>query len=359
MLSRLVSSGALRISEARRSGHRAGAGFTLVELLVVIAIIGILVALLLPAVQAARGAARRFQCSNSLKQWGLAAHNYHQVYKTLPPGRLDPAFGGYRWSLHAALLPFIEQDTIYTKLDYTKAPDNPVNWPVVSAKFPVLRCPQDEDRMIDPNDPENQYGWGKTNYRGNGGNDTGWILSGTQVNLAAGAEKNNGLFLTNKVVKLDEISDGTSNTALMAEGVLGDADRTRLSIPGDFFQVPISSDPPNRLEFYNACKELVPTAATPQFSYAGRNWVIGNYATDRYNHLLTPNSKSCVVAGAGGIVARINYKGTAATASSKHPNGINLGLADGSVRYVNDTIDIVTWWAIGSRNGEERITDEW
>ena len=135
-------------------------------------------------------------------------------------------------ALHAALLPYIEQDTIYAKLDYTKDPGHAINWAVVSAKFPVLRCPSDEDRMIDPNDAENQYGWGKTNYRGNGGNDTGWILSGTQVNLAAGAEKNNGLFLTNKVVKLDEISDGTSNTALMTEGVLGDADRTKSLHPG-------------------------------------------------------------------------------------------------------------------------------
>src|SRR5687767_3447022 len=104
------------------------AGFTLVELLVVIAIIGILVALLLPAVQAAREAARRAQCTNNLKQIGIALHNYHDTYKTFPfgKGQSYPGAAGYaRWSTHALILPFVEQNTLHASIDFRFAPATP------------------------------------------------------------------------------------------------------------------------------------------------------------------------------------------------------------------------------------------
>jgi prepilin-type N-terminal cleavage/methylation domain-containing protein/prepilin-type processing-associated H-X9-DG protein len=331
-------------------------GFTLVELLVVIAIIGILISLLLPAVQAAREAARRSQCTNNLRQWALAAHNYHSTFNSLPPGRYDPAAGGYRWSSHAALLPYVEQGNVFSKLDYSRDASDPVNLPVVTSQFSILLCPSDTNRMTDPNDAEAQAGWGKVNYRANGGNDTGWLKSGSAVNIAASSERNNGLFLTNRVVRFAEVFDGLSNTAMLSESLLGDADNTRISLPGDYFQVSVS-DPPDRLELFNACNNLVPTASTVQFSYSGKNWVLGNYVTDRYNHLLPPNGKSCVVSGAGTINNRINYKGTASTASSRHSNGVNVALGDASVRFVNSSLDINTWWALGSRDGGETLGD--
>ncbi len=330
-------------------------GFTLVELLVVIAIIGILVGLLLPAVQAAREAARRMQCTNHLKQWALGVHNYESAYKSLPIGRLDPAVGGYRWSFQASVLPLIEQGNLYANIDF-KNP-NSINDPrVTTASFALNLCPSDSDKMTNGADPQNDVGKGRTNYRACGGSDSGWILSGSAINIAASAEKNNGLFVTNKAIKFADVVDGLSNTAMLSEAVLGDGDQTRNSIPGDYFQIaygPADPTPPDRNLIYQECMALTPTSSTLQWSYSGRYWYIGNYAVARYNHVMPPNGKSCATSGAGALNVRMNYKGTATTASSRHPGGVNVASADGSVRFVAQTIDINTWWAFGSRNGGE------
>jgi prepilin-type N-terminal cleavage/methylation domain-containing protein/prepilin-type processing-associated H-X9-DG protein len=335
--------------------NRLRGGFTLVELLVVIAIIGILVALLLPAVQSAREAARRFQCSNNLKQWALGCQNYHSTYNAFPFGRIDPAQGGYRWSFQASVLPYIEQGNVYDNLDFTAAngQQNPL---IYGAKFSLNYCPTDSDGMTNPADPGNAVGHGRTNYRGCGGSDTGWILSGSVINIAASPEHNNGIFVTNQIVRISDVRDGTSNTALISEALLGDGDQAKISVPGDYFQVayaPADPTPADRQLLFDACQSLVPTAATQQWSYAGRYWYVGNYAVSRYNHVNTPNGKSCVTGGAGALNVRMNYKGTATTASSRHPGGVNVAAVDGSVRFAPSTIDRNVWWSYGSRNGSE------
>ena len=333
--------------------------FTLVELLVVIAIIGVLMALLLPAVQAAREAARRMQCANHIKQWVLGAHNYHGAYEAFPQGRLDPAVGGFRWSMQASVLPYIEQGNLYNLIDYTN-PDSINDPKVTNAKIKICYCPSDTDNMTNSADSGNAVGHGRTNYRASGGNDTGWILSGSAINIAASPEYNNGVFVTNRVVRMADITDGMSNTAFMSEARLGDGDQSKISLIGDYFEIPYGPadpTPPDRLQIYQACNALQPTASTPQWSYAGRYWYIGNYATSRYNHIMPPNGKSCACSGDGKLNVRMNYKGTATTASSRHPAGVNLGLADGSVRFVPNSIDINTWWALGSRDGGEVLGD--
>ncbi len=334
--------------------RRTHDGFTLVELLVVIAIIGILVGLLLPAVQAAREAARRMQCSNNLKQWALGAHNYESTFKALPAGRIDPARGGFRWSMNASLTPYIEQSNLYNLTNFALDPN--ADSRVANVQIPVNVCPSDFDRMTNAADPEHAVGVGRTSYNANAGNDTGWVLSGSVINIAAGGERANGIFVTNEWIKFAGITDGLSNTALMAEAVIGDGDQRRVSIPGDILQVNYAHadpTPTDRQILYDRCVALQPTSATPQWSYNGRFWHVGNYAVSRYNHIMPPNSKSCVVSGSGALNVRANYKGVAKTASSRHSGGINIAACDGSVRFIAQTIDIASWWALGSRNGGE------
>jgi prepilin-type processing-associated H-X9-DG protein len=329
-----------------------------VELLVVIAIIGILVGLLLPAVQAAREAARRMQCTNSLKQWALGAHNYESTFKALPAGRIDPARGGFRWSMNASLTPYIEQSNLYNITDFALDPN--ADAAVARAQIPINVCPSDFDRMTNAADPNHAVGTGRTSYHANAGNDTGWILSGSVINLSAGAERANGIFVTNEWVKFAAITDGLSNTALQTEVRIGDGNQGQISIPGDIFQVNYAHadpTPTDRQILYDRCVALQPTAATPQWSFDGRFWHVGNYAVSRYNHIMPPNGKSCVVSGSGALNVRANYKGVAKTASSRHTGGVNLSQCDGSVRFISQSIDLPTWWALGSRNGGEIVSN--
>ncbi|MEN6495702.1 MAG: DUF1559 domain-containing protein [Thermoguttaceae bacterium] len=327
-----------------RTDRTFGRGFTLVELLVVISIIGILIAMLLPAVQAAREAARRMQCSNNLRQLALAAHNYQTVHGKLPPGRVDAqTAGGYNWGWVPRLLPFVEQGNLSQNIDYTKDPASN-SYPIATTPVPILRCPSDFNRLQVAGTPD-----ADTNYRGNAGNLIGAKYSGI--------EQNNGLFVTNVAVSIDHVIDGTSNTALFSEAVLGDNDNTKISIPGDWFEITANKNAA-RQTIHDQCANLVLTDSTTQFSKAGRNWHLGNYVTTRYNHMLTPNKKSCVCRqGSQDIDDRINNQGSVTTVSSRHSGGVNLALADGSLRFVSESIDRDIWWALGSRDGGEVVKD--
>ena len=271
--------------------NRPGRGFTLVELLVVITIIGVLFGLLLPAVQSAREAARRIHCANNMRQWALAVHNYHNVYNSFPAGRLDPALNGYRWSFQVAVLPFLEQGNVSSQVNFSDSSSASTfrTGEVRNPPLPLGLRPDDRRQRLGK-----AVGFGRTNYRGNGETTRAGSLR-SSLNIAASAERNNGVFLTNVIVKMSHVIDGTSNTGLLSEGVLGDGDQNKISIPGDYFQVSYGTadpTPPDRNLLYQDCRDLVPTAATVQWSYSGRYWHIGNYAMDRYNHLMPPNGRT-------------------------------------------------------------------
>jgi len=169
-------------------------------------------------------------------------------------------------------LPYLEQGNLFNQLDFARP--NAINDPrITDAKIPQNLCPSDTDGMTNAADPQNDVGRGRTNYRGSGGSDTGWILSGSVINIAASAERNYGIFVTNHKVRFRDVTDGTSNTAILSEAILGDGDQSRISIPGDDFQIPFSTtDPqvPDRQLLYDSCTALRPTASTQQWSYAGR-----------------------------------------------------------------------------------------
>jgi prepilin-type N-terminal cleavage/methylation domain-containing protein len=347
-------------------------GFTLVELLVVIAIIGVLVALLLPAIQAAREAARRSQCTNNLRQFGLAALNYESAKKEFPIGRKNGKITNTKgqpdtasqWGHFALVLPYVEQQSIFRGVDLSVHTDTS---DVRLIKIDMLICPSDpEDRMN--NDTCSSGGkWldaGRSNYHGNGGSQPGQTVAVSPApspppkepaNLELQfREVNNGIFVTNRTIKMREVTDGTSHTAMYSEAIKGDGDKNTIEVPGDWFH--ISGLNQTATQVYTACNGVTPGTGGNQFPCRGRNWVHGDYTTTRYNHVMPPNAKSCTQGG-GLTAIEVNEDGGATTASSQHNGGVNLACADGSTHFVSDSVDVLVWNAAGSRDGEEALGD--
>jgi len=304
-------------------------GFTLVELLVVIAIIGILVALLLPAVQAAREAARRSQCLNNLKQIGLATHNYHDSFKTLPFGQDGT---GDRYSAISLLLPFMEQVPLHSSIDFKLPYTAPVNDAARLTELPILRCPS--DRL----NPLPQTG-GATNYMANKGSNIIW-RDPTGPNV--GMPPPNGVFYYHSRIRFADIIDGTSNTASFSERLLADGSNAIVSPLADVFFHPGAPATPD--EAVQWCRAIDINNLANQFPlFMGSPWIDGQHT---YLHVDVPNSRSC------GFFVSLR---AVMPPSSHHPGGVNLLLCDGSTRFVAETVDLATWRGVGTRDGGETL----
>jgi len=330
-------------------------GFTALELLVVIAVIGVLIGMLLPAVQAVREAGRRAACANNVRQLALAAVSYEAANSTLPPGRLGPQdpgnmMVGSNWGPIPRLLPYLGEKPLHKYIDFSKSIYHPMHATVGQAPLPILRCPSDYDRMGNNADSMALRPWTRNNYRACAGNDTGELLDDA-------SERNNGVFTTGRNVALSQIDDGPGNTAMFCEAVLGDGNDNRISVPGDWFVLPTSGR--TRQDVYAAFAGLVPSVGSgAQVSVAGRHYLAGDYVESRYNHIMPPNRASGVVPTLGDLVTSINNGPQATTASSRHPGGVNLATCDGAVRFVRDEVDVAMWWAIGSIAGGEILYSE-
>jgi prepilin-type N-terminal cleavage/methylation domain-containing protein/prepilin-type processing-associated H-X9-DG protein len=309
-------------------------GFTLIELLVVIAIIAILIGLLLPAVQKVREAAARIQCQNNLKQLSLAAHNYHDANGKLPPGRDDMDM-----SVHVYLLPYIEQDNVCKTMDMMMEWDDMANDVARAATIKTFLCPSDPVTQV-------PAGWAGNNYRSNQGSG---ILHGqpstTPGNPNNGMPAPNGPFVPIKTVTLPGIPDGTSNTAAFSEHLKGDFNNG-VSTATDTFQPGTYPNTPD--EAVAQCAAIDPTNLSFQrVSDVGAPWVRGYHSTTAYFHVGLPNSRSCMFPP-----GRI-----ATTASSAHTGGVNVTMCDGSVRFVSNSIPLVAWRAMGSKDGGEVVIE--
>lgn len=307
-------------------------GFTLVELLVVIAIIGILVGLLLPAVQAAREASRRMQCGNNLKQIGLAIHNYESAYRRLPSGRTQLEF-----STHAAILPFIEQNNVANLIDWKVRWDHLKNSVALAAEIASFKCPSDPVA----NAP---VGWASTNYRTNQGSGLLHGLPPTDSgNINFGIPEPNGSFIPIKYLRFADISDGTSNTAAISEHGLGDFSNAIASATDTYWPQTYPATPDEAVELCNA---IDPTDLQFQrVSDVGAPWLRGYHSTTAYFHVGPPQGRSCMFPP-----GRI-----ATTAKSFHSGGVQVAKCDGSVGFITATIDLAVWRSLGSRNGGELL----
>jgi prepilin-type N-terminal cleavage/methylation domain-containing protein/prepilin-type processing-associated H-X9-DG protein len=315
--------------------RRSRLGFTLIELLVVIAIIAVLIGLLLPAVQKVREAANRTQCQNNLKQLGLAAHNYHDTFGQFPTGWNFAT----SWGALSYLLPYVEQDNVFRQINFTLSLNDPVNQPCSFVKFHLLRCPSDLEN------PMPSIGTA-TNYMGNNGN---WPVFVVARGLNLNDPRPNGIFYTeSKDIRFASILDGTSNTAMFSERVLGDGNLGQISPFEDVFNGPNAAPgrPNSADEAYTWCQSVDVSNPANQFPiFMGAPWGHGQHC---YQHVSPPNSRSC-----GWLPS---LRATMA-ATSRHSRGVNVVLCDGSTRFVQDNINLLVWRALGSRNGSETVGD--
>ncbi|MBI3464491.1 MAG: DUF1559 domain-containing protein [Planctomycetes bacterium] len=356
-------------------------GFTLIELLVVIAIIAVLIALLLPAVQMAREAARRTQCRNNLKQIGLALHNYHDTFRTFPPGRMQPYFGNSTplmnpgaacWmgsiSVHTHIVPYLEQAGVYNAYNFGTSrfrvpplgpPNCPQNSTVVDQKLEVFLCPSEARDPTGFGVPSNNYRycWGLTYCGGIPWFDGGTNLNPWSANCRSEFLTGGGIFMDGGAVSASDVVDGLANTAAFSERILGDLDATVIS-RGDFRRTVPQNTAQTTATVMAACQPDLPmTGSHTSDQGIGRGaWVTGILHHTIYNHLFTPNSRTVDCSTNVSFVDG-NNEGSIVTARSYHPGGVNVLMADGHVRSVSDNVDLQVWRAIATRSGQEQISN--
>ncbi|WP_425617948.1 DUF1559 domain-containing protein [Anatilimnocola sp. NA78] len=318
--------------------NKVRAAFTLVELLVVIAIIGVLVALLLPAVQSAREAARRIQCSNHLKQVGLALHNFESTFKVLPAGQHQPTSAGYL-SPHALMANYYEQSGVANRMNLDTSPFSAQNMDAAATQPKFLICPSD------PFPGRKEYmGW--TNYHANAGT---WVHLNGWDGVFGPSEAAAGYPAIGRL-KFGDITDGLSNTCAFSEVVNGagglvNPPKSKFDC-FEFGAAPAGPMTAARASFAAQNWETSTIPWTGTWRYRGYPWTEGSPWRNWYNHLNPPN-KTCWVPGGS------DFWKIVSPAASMHPAGINTAMSDGSIRFVTDSVDAEVWAAAGSRNGEE------
>lgn len=334
-------------------------GLTLVELLVGIAIIGVLIALLLPAVQAAREAARRAQCTNHLKQIGLALHNYASVH------RVFPGLGGQphtSFSVHARILPFLEQQSLTERIDFqsplmqgggNSVMVHPAQIRAAQTLVPGFVCPSDEEDSLFSSllyfsgDPAGRSAG--TSYVFCGGSGTG-----TRYDLRF---RSDGMLWNNSVVGFGDVRDGTSQTVFASESLLGSDESTYGPAPQESIrqmasmcnQFVLNLNGPGLVGVSDPDLPALLASADFWRGIRGATWIWGREAFVTFNAYMPPNTR----------VPDMYAKGTGFFAArSRHPAGVNTLFVDGSVHFVSETIQLGIWRALSTRAGCETIREQ-
>ena len=333
-------------------------GFTLVELLVVIAIVGILVGLLLPAVQAAREAARRMSCSNNMKQILLAVHNYESAMKEIPAAWIKPATTGDGWSAQARLLPYLENNALDSAIDFSAGYKNSFvtidgqRVRVSSRREPTYLCPSEPfDEVRAGNSGPEHY---PINYAYSAGR---WfIYDVVDPDFPLDDQVGEGMFTPWRGRRFRDCLDGLSNTMAFAEVKAWTPYLRDAAILGD---LPIPKQP----------KEITLLGGSFKRDTGHTEWVDGRVHQSGFTATFTPNTPVLHLDGGneydvdftnfreGKSFGSTPYPQTyaAVTSRSYHDGGVNVGLCDGSVRFINDSIDHKLWQAISTRARYESV----
>jgi len=335
---------------------RQSRGFTLIEMLTVMAIVGVMLGLLLPAIQQAREAARRLQCCHHLRQLGLAMHNYLDVHQVLPPGSCFSTIDGNldvgSWSIHGRLLPFLDQSGAFARINLDFGWNDPLNQEtgVPQMKVPVLSCPSDPlGDTIHYSGPDEGYVY-PTNYGYNFGT---WLVFDPKTNVGG-----DGCFHPNSSVRLSDITDGLSNTLCAAEVKSYQPYIINTLDPG--LIPPDSSEIPAQ---YATGAELILGPARDD-NEGHTEWCDAPVHESGFTTVFRPNQ--CVrfyqaSVGTYDIDWSSRYEGTsttqptfaAVTARSHHCRLIHVLMMDGSGRIENDEISLAVWRGLGTKSGCE------
>ena len=348
-------------------------GFTLIELLVVIAIIAVLIGLLLPAVQSAREAARRIQCTNNLKQIGLACHNYHSTYGTFPMGAslgwLDVPYvaqAKQNWSAHGQMLPQVEGMPMYNAINFNFGVDSStsspltmayiVNSTVINAQIKGFLCPSDPQAGSNYTASNNYYASVGTTTNLQTG--TGGRKVVTLANFPT-----TGMFALQQAYGINNCTDGTSNTIAFSESTVGNPSGQQrqkniglksVAIPAAALLQDAQSNMAATLAGLAACDAAWNSGTASIDIQRGQYWAQGALAMSLFTTIPTPNSATdtwthCGSTSSAGLS---EYS----EADSFHPGGVNTLMSDGSVKFIKNNISMQIWMALGTKAGGEVVS---